>query len=43
MFEILRNHESPILAITRTLLGAMFACHGVRKLLGGFGGTKDPA
>jgi putative oxidoreductase len=43
MFEILRNHESRILAITRILLGAMFTCHGARKLLGAFGGTKDPA
>ena len=43
MFEILRNHESRILAITRILLGVMLTCHGAQKLLGAFGGTEDPA
>ena len=43
MFEILRGHESRILAITRILLGLMLACHGAQKLLGALGGTQDPA
>jgi uncharacterized membrane protein YphA (DoxX/SURF4 family) len=43
MFNILRNHESRILAITRIPLGVMLTCHGAQKLLGSFGGTGDPA
>jgi putative oxidoreductase len=43
MFEILRHHESRVLAITRILLGGMLTCHGAQKLLGAFGGTQDPA
>ena len=47
MFEILHNHESRILAITRILLGLSLSCHGAQKLLGAFGGsftgTPDPA
>lgn len=43
MFEILRNHESRFLAITRVLLGLMLSCHGAQKLFGAFGGTEDPA
>lgn len=43
IFKILHHHESRIVALTRILLGVMFACHGAQKLLGAFGGTKDPA
>jgi putative oxidoreductase len=43
MFEILRHHESWIVAITRILLGLMLSCHGAQKLFDAFGGTPDPA
>ena len=39
MFDILRDHESRILAITRILLGLMLSCHGAQKLLGALGGA----
>jgi len=40
MFEILRNQESRIFAMTRVLLGLMLSCHGAQKLLGALGGTQ---
>ena len=42
----LGKFEKPIYAVTRIVLGGLFACHGAQKvlgLLGGAGGSGEPA
>ena len=37
--QLLRRFEGPLLAITRIVVGLLFACHGAQKLFGMFGGV----
>ena len=36
--HFLRRFEAPLLAVTRVVVGFLFACHGAQKLFGMFGG-----
>jgi len=38
MKPILGKFETPIYALMRFVVGALFACHGAQKLFGAFGG-----
>lgn len=37
--SFLRRHEEKIYAVARFMTGTLFACHGMQKLFGAFGGS----